>query len=79
MDLKEQMATRESSGTVSAEQQLQALGIKLPTMPESFGDYVEAMQTGNLLFLWAGLSGGISCIEFCRRLKQVELNPIGRR
>ncbi|HYO79793.1 MAG TPA: hypothetical protein VES20_00200 [Bryobacteraceae bacterium] len=56
MDLKEQMATRESSGPVSAEQQLQAVGIKLPALPESFGDYVEAMQIGNLLFLWAGLS-----------------------
>ncbi|OUL36539.1 hypothetical protein BV372_07180 [Nostoc sp. T09] len=56
MDLKEQMVTRESSGPVSAEQQLQALGIKLPALPESFGAYVEAMQMGNLLFRWAGLS-----------------------
>ena len=74
MDLKEQMATCESFG-----QQLQALGIKLPVLPESYEVYVEAMQTGNLLFLWAGLSGGISCIEFCHRLKQVELNLIERR
>ncbi|MDZ7954792.1 hypothetical protein [Nostoc sp. DedQUE09] len=43
MDLKEQMASRESSG-----QQLQALGIKLPVLPESFGTYVKARQTGNL-------------------------------
>jgi hypothetical protein len=54
MDLKEQMATRESSGTVSVEPQLQALGIKLLALPESFGADVETMQTGNLLFLWAG-------------------------
>jgi hypothetical protein len=54
--LKEQMATRESSGTVSAEQWLQALGIKLPALPKSFGAAVEATQSGTLLFLWAGLS-----------------------
>jgi hypothetical protein len=33
---------------------MQALGIKLPALPESFVADVEAMQTGNLLFLWAG-------------------------
>jgi hypothetical protein len=46
------------SGSVKydPEQQLQALGIKLPALPESFGAYVEAVQTDNLLFLWAGLS-----------------------
>src|SRR5436190_14860305 len=40
-----------SSGTASAEQRLKELGIKLPTPPEAFGTYVEAVQTGNLLFL----------------------------
>jgi len=30
---------------------LKELGIKLPTPPEPFGTYVEAVQTGNLLFL----------------------------
>ena len=35
----------------SAEQRLKELGIKLPTPPEPFGTYVEAVQTGNLLFL----------------------------
>jgi len=30
---------------------LQQLGIKLPAPPEPFGAYVEAVQTGNLLFL----------------------------
>jgi enamine deaminase RidA (YjgF/YER057c/UK114 family) len=35
----------------SAEQRLKELGIDLPTPPEPFGTYVEAVQTGNLLFL----------------------------
>jgi enamine deaminase RidA (YjgF/YER057c/UK114 family) len=30
---------------------LQALGIELPAAPTPFGTYVEALQTGNLLFL----------------------------
>ena len=45
------MVTRESSRPDSAEQQLKELGIKLPSPPEPFGTYVEAVQTGNLLFL----------------------------
>src|SRR4051812_11087459 len=35
----------------TAEQRLRQLGIKLPTPPEPFGLYAEAVQTGNLLFL----------------------------
>jgi len=35
----------------TAEGRLQQLGIKLPAPPEPFGAYVEAVQTGNLLFL----------------------------
>jgi enamine deaminase RidA (YjgF/YER057c/UK114 family) len=35
----------------SAEERLQELGIKLPAPPQPFGAYVEAVQTGNLLFL----------------------------
>ena len=34
-----------------AEQRLNELGINLPPPPEPFGAYVEAVQTGNLLFL----------------------------
>src|SRR5712675_3610621 len=34
-----------------AEQRLKELGIKLPKPPEPFGTYVEAVQTGKLLFL----------------------------
>src|SRR5437763_16314651 len=48
---KEPMGTGEGPRSVSAEQRLKELGIKLPPPPEPFGTYVEAVQTGNLLFL----------------------------
>lgn len=47
----EQMQNLEGSRSTSAEQRLKELGIRLPTPPEPFGFYVEAVQTGNLLFL----------------------------
>ena len=37
--------------TDSAEQRLQELGIELPRAPQPLGAYVEAVRTGNLLFL----------------------------
>ncbi len=46
---KEQMVTR--SRPSGAEQRLKELGIDLPAPPEPFGTYVEAVQTGDLLFL----------------------------
>src|ERR1700733_8259717 len=49
--LKGQIATREGSRPGSAEQRLKELGISLPAPPQPFGAYVEAVQTGNLLFL----------------------------
>ncbi len=45
------MVTPEDSRPASAERRLKELGIKLPAPPEPFGTYVEAVQTGNLLFL----------------------------
>src|SRR5437016_14269215 len=45
------MVTPEGSRPAGAEQRLKERGIKLPTPPEPFGTYVEAVQTGNLLFL----------------------------
>jgi enamine deaminase RidA (YjgF/YER057c/UK114 family) len=45
------MVTRENFQLAGAEQRLKKLGIKLPAPPEPFGTYVEAVQTGNLLFL----------------------------
>ena len=49
MNTKQQLLAR--SRPASAEQRLKERGIKLPTPPEPFGTYVEAVQTGNLLFL----------------------------
>ena len=37
--------------TTSAERRLQEMGVSLPAPPQPFGTYVEAVQTGNLLFL----------------------------
>ncbi|HEV7967236.1 MAG TPA: RidA family protein [Candidatus Acidoferrales bacterium] len=45
------MVTRESPRPATAEQRLKELGITLPAPPEPLGTYVEAVQTGNLLFL----------------------------
>src|SRR5437899_1331816 len=45
------MVTGKGPRPASAEQRLQELGIELPTPPEPFGIYAEAVQTGNLLFL----------------------------
>jgi len=45
------MVTRENDQPATAERRLKELGIKLPEPPEPFGTYVEAVQTGNLLFL----------------------------
>jgi enamine deaminase RidA (YjgF/YER057c/UK114 family) len=45
------MVTRKKPQSASVEQRLKDLGIELPVPPEPFGIYVEAVQTGNLLFL----------------------------
>ena len=45
------MVTSEGSGPASAEQRLKKLGIRLPDPPKPYGIYVEAVQSGNLLFL----------------------------
>ena len=45
------MVTRENDQPATAERRLKELRIKLPAPPEPFGTYVEAVQTGNLLFL----------------------------
>ena len=45
------LVSGEGSRPAGAEQRLKELGIKLPALPEPFGTYVEAVQTGNLFFL----------------------------
>jgi len=48
---KAQPVTLENAPPSNAEQRLKELSITLPAPPEPFGTYVEAVQTGNLLFL----------------------------
>ena len=48
-NFRDQAAT--GTPPASAEQRLNDLGIQLPSPPEPFGTYAEAVQTGNLLFL----------------------------
>ena len=48
---KKQTVALKGSRQPTAEQRLKELGIELPAPPEPFGTYVEAVQTGNLLFL----------------------------
>ena len=52
MDANARVRTLANDGSrfASAEQRLRELGITLPQPPEPFGTYVEALQTGNLLF-----------------------------
>jgi enamine deaminase RidA (YjgF/YER057c/UK114 family) len=45
------MVSPSSSRHASAERRLQDLGIVLPNAPHPLGAYVEAVQSGNLLFL----------------------------
>jgi enamine deaminase RidA (YjgF/YER057c/UK114 family) len=45
------MVSGEGQRPVSAEGRLEELDIQLPAAPTPFGNYVEALQTGNLLFL----------------------------
>jgi enamine deaminase RidA (YjgF/YER057c/UK114 family) len=49
--LKQATVTREDTRLINAEQRLKELGIDLPTPPQPFGVYAEAVRTGNLLFL----------------------------
>ena len=48
---KDKLLGVNSSRPATPEQRLRQLGINLPTPPEPFGIYAEAVQTGNLLFL----------------------------
>jgi enamine deaminase RidA (YjgF/YER057c/UK114 family) len=55
-DSKNKILSADDPRHATAEQRLSQLGIKLPTPPEPFGIYAEAVQTGNLLFLTGMLS-----------------------
>ena len=50
-DSKDKILSGDGSRLATAEQRLTQLGITLPTPPEPFGIYAEAVQTDNMLFL----------------------------
>jgi enamine deaminase RidA (YjgF/YER057c/UK114 family) len=54
--------------SASAEQRLKELGITLPAPPTPLGAYVEAVQTGNLLFLSGTLPVEKGAIKFVGRI-----------
>ena len=62
------MVTHGGSRSASVEQRLKELGIKLPAPPEPFGTYVEAVQTGNLLFLSGMLPTAGGAAKFTGRV-----------
>ena len=51
IDSKNKILSADDPHLATAEQRLGRLDIKLPTPPEPFGIYAEAVRTGNLLFL----------------------------
>jgi enamine deaminase RidA (YjgF/YER057c/UK114 family) len=65
---KKQLVTREGRRPATAEQRLKELGVELPAPPEPFGAYVEAVQTGNLLFLSGMLPTAGHTAKFIGRL-----------
>ena len=67
------MSTPTKNHPSTAEQKLRELGIQLPTPPEPFGVYAEAVQTGNLLFLTGMLPTEGRSARFVGRLG-AELN-----
>jgi enamine deaminase RidA (YjgF/YER057c/UK114 family) len=67
-DSKDKLFSGDSSGLATAEQRLRQLSIKLPTPPEPFGTYAEAVQTGNLLFLTGMLPTEGRAAKFIGRL-----------
>ena len=62
------MVTGNGARPAGAEQRLQELGIQLPTPPEPFGIYREAVQTGNLLFLTGMLPTEARSAKFIGRV-----------
>ena len=74
-----QLAALESQRPPSAEQRLKELGIELPPPPEPFGIYVEAVQTGNLLFLTGMLPTAGREAKFTGRVGAEVDTETGRR
>jgi len=73
------MVTGKGPRPASAEQRLQELGIQLPTPPEPFGIYAEAVQTGNLLFLTGMLPTEARTAKFIGRVGAELDLEVGRK
>jgi enamine deaminase RidA (YjgF/YER057c/UK114 family) len=73
------LVSGESSRPAGAEQRLKELGIKLPAPPEPFGTYVEAVQTGNLLFLTGMLPTESRAAKFIGRVGAELSVEVGRQ
>jgi len=65
--------------SASAEQRLKDLGINLPRPPSPLGAYVEAIQTGNLLFLSGTLPVEEGVLKFLGRIGSELSVEEGRR
>ena len=72
------MVSPGSSQASNAEQRLQDLGIALPKAPHPLGAYVEAVQTGSLLFLSGMLPVKDGKLQYIGRLGK-ELDAEGGR
>jgi enamine deaminase RidA (YjgF/YER057c/UK114 family) len=64
------MVSPGSSQPAGAEGRLQGLGIVLPSAPQPLGAYVEAVQSGNLLFLSGMLPVKDGKVQYVGRLNQ---------
>jgi hypothetical protein len=72
------MVAPKAAGPSSVEQRLIDLEIELPVAPRPFGIYVEAVQTGNLLFLTGMLPTEERDAKFVGRIG-AELDAQARR
>jgi enamine deaminase RidA (YjgF/YER057c/UK114 family) len=66
--VREERAMANRAQTAGAEQRLKELGITLPVPPTPLGAYVEAVQTGNLLFLSGTLPVEKGGVKFVGRI-----------
>ena len=73
------MVSPVSSHHASAERRLQDLAIVLPSAPHPLGAYVEAVQSGSLLFLSGTLPIKDSKPQYIARLgKELDATPAAR-
>jgi enamine deaminase RidA (YjgF/YER057c/UK114 family) len=72
------MVSPSSSQPGRAEQRLKELGVALPDAPRPLGAYVEAVQSGNLLFLSGMLPVKDGKLQFLGRLGKELDESVGR-